>query len=147
MKLPTNIVHPLVIAAGLALGSCGEPEAPAISVREAWARPTAAGQANAAVYLTIANSGGEDRLVGVSSAAGEASLHETSMGNGVMRMRHLGTLDIPADSAVELKPAGTHIMLTGLKQPLEAGGSMSVDLQFERAGVQQVPVTIGQGPK
>jgi copper(I)-binding protein len=56
------------------------------------------------------------------------------MDNGVMRMRPLEGLDVPKDGTVELKPGGTHVMLMGLKQPLQSGATLELDLKFEKSG-------------
>jgi len=40
--------------------------------------------------------------------------------NGVMRMRQLPALDIPAGDTVTLQPGGLHLMLFGLQPPLPA---------------------------
>jgi hypothetical protein len=128
--------HALFFAA-LLLASC-KPAPPAVSVEGAWARATVPGQMGSAAYFTIRNSGGADKLLSVVSPAADASLHSTSMDNGVMRMRPLQELDIPAKGAVELKPGGMHVMLMGLKQPLQAGGSLELDLRFEKSGERKV---------
>jgi len=38
-----------------------------------------------------------------------------------MRMRKIEVLELPAGRAVELTPGGIHLMLSGLKKPLNAG--------------------------
>jgi hypothetical protein len=91
-----------------------------------------------AAYFTIRNSGGADKLLSVASPAADASLHSTSMDNGVMRMRPLQELDIPAKGTVELKPGGMHVMLMGLKQPLRSGDTLELDLRFEKSGNRKV---------
>ena len=127
----------LVLAAGCA------PAAPDIAVSDAWARATAAGQSSAAVYATIANRGGADRLVGVSSeAAGTAMLHGSETAGGIVRMRMLPDLAIPADAKVELAPGGTHVMLTGVGAPLAAGESFAMTFRFARTAPRTVRVAI-----
>lgn len=129
--------------AALMLASCSvQSEPPKIAVEDAWARATVPGQPAAAVYLTIRNSGGADRLTGVSSPVGRASLHSTAMDDGVTRMRPVEALDVPANSTVELKPGATHVMLAGLKQPLEAGSTVPLHLEFDESGERQVRVAI-----
>jgi periplasmic copper chaperone A len=133
----------LALAAFLLLGSCnGSGEQPAIAVDGAWARATAAGQTASAAYLTIINQGGEDRLLSVSSPVGATSIHATSIEDGVMRMRPLDSLEIPANSTVELEPHGTHIMLMGLKAPLEAGSTIPLGFTFERSAEQLVEAAV-----
>jgi copper(I)-binding protein len=137
--------------AALLLASCKPASAPpAVSVDGAWARATISGQSGSVAYFTIRNAGGEDKLLTVSSSGVDASLHSTSMDNGVMRMRPLEALDIPANGTVELKPGGTHVMLMGLKQPLQAGSALELDLKFEKSGERKVtaevrPATMGAG--
>ncbi len=126
----------------LLLASCTSNAPPAISVDDAWARATLAGQMSSAAYFTIRNSGGPDRLLSVSSPSANASMHSTSMDNGVMRMRPLAALDVPAKATVELKPGGTHVMLMGLKAPLEAGSTIMFDLKFEKSGERHVTADV-----
>ena len=128
-----------------ALLSCSSPEQPAdIAVSDGWSREIAPGQSAAAVYLTIANSGaGSDRLVQVESPQGDAALHETSSSGGVARMRSLdGGLAIGPRSRVELKPGGTHIMVTGLKQRPAQGQAFGLTLGFERSGKRPVAIRV-----
>ena len=127
----------------LLLASCHAQDAPPkIAVEDAWARATVPGQSGSAAYFTIANQGGADRLLAVSSPSADASLHSTSMDNGVMRMRPLQTLYVPAKSTVVLKPGRTHVMLMGLKQPLDAGATVELDLKFEKSGERRVAADV-----
>ena len=131
------------LAAFLMLAACsGAEQSPDIAITDARARATVPGQTSSAVYLTITNKGGDDRLVSVATAAGAASLHSTSMDGGVMRMRPLDGLVIPAGARVELKPGGTHIMLMGIKQPLAPGSTLPLDLKFERFGERRVTARV-----
>ena len=90
----------LALAAFLLVSCTAEAPTPEIVVENAWARAAAHGRSSTAVYLTIRNTGGGDRLVEVSSPAGEASLHSTSMAGGIMRMRSVEAVDDPAGAAV-----------------------------------------------
>lgn len=127
----------------LLLAACNtQGAAPAIKVTDIWSRAMVAGQTTGAVYMTLSNGGGEDRLVSVATPAGEASIHSTSTENGVMRMRPMHDVPVPANSMVELKPGGTHIMIMGLKAPLAAGSSFPLDLNFEKSGQMKVTVQV-----
>jgi periplasmic copper chaperone A len=133
----------LALAAFLLLASCNAAtEQPDIAVEGAWARAAAEGQTSSAAYFTIRNRGGEDRLLSASSPVGETSIHETSIEDGVMRMRPLESLEIPANSTVALEPHGMHIMLMGLQAPLETGATVPIELTFERAGPRQVEAEV-----
>ena len=129
--------------AALLLASCNaEGPEPQIAIEDAWARTTVAQQPSSAAYFTIVNSGGDDRLVGVSSTAAEASLHSTTMDQGVMRMRPVEALDVPANSTVKLEPGAMHVMLMDLRGPLEAGATVPLQLRFERSGERGVEVEV-----
>ena len=53
-----------------------------------------------------------------------------SMEGGVMRMRPLAAIDIPAEQTVTLSPGGMHIMLLGLGQPLREGQTFPLTFSF-----------------
>jgi len=45
-----------------------------------------------------------------------------------------GGLEIKPGETVDLKPGSMHVMLMGLKQPLEKGQTVKGTLEFEKAG-------------
>jgi copper(I)-binding protein len=109
----------------------------AITVEKAWSRATPVGSEVAAGYLTIVNHGdAPDRLVSVSTAvAGKTEIHQMKMSDGKMEMRPVPEgIVIPAKGTVVLKPMGYHLMLMGLKAPLQKGATFTGDLVFEHAG-------------
>jgi copper(I)-binding protein len=131
----------------LLLAGCGNaPARPDLKPTDGWARETVPGQTSAAAYLTVINNGtGADRLVAVSSeSAAHAMVHSTMTSDqGISRMRHLHDgLAIPAKTAVELAPGRTHIMLTGLRQPLRNGQKLTLRLRFERSGARHATVHV-----
>lgn len=127
-----------------ALADHHEAKAGAIAVSQPWARATAPGAPAGAAYLTVTNSGKEaDRLIAASTpAAKTAELHTHIHDNGVMRMRQVEAIDVPAGGTVALKPGGLHVMLMGLTAPLAQGSSFDVTLTFEKAGKVTVPVAV-----
>ncbi len=127
----------------LVAAGCSQPRPDSgIAIGDAWARATAPGQTSAAIYATITNSGGADRLVAVSSPAGMAMLHGNDSKGGVARMRMLEQVPIPAGATVALAPGRTHIMLTGLKAPLDVGARLSLTMRFATSGPRTVAVAI-----
>ncbi len=113
-----------------------------IQVKDAWARATPGKAENGAAYLTII-SPVSDRLTGVSTpVAKQAELHNMTMEGGVMKMRPLADVDLPANQPVTLKPGGTHIMLMGLTQQLKPGETFALTLSFDKAGNREVAVAV-----
>ena len=113
-----------------------------------WARASAGQGKAGAAFMTIANTGhGDDRLVAVTAAvAKKAEIHETSMEDGVMKMRGLKDgLPIPAGGKVELKPMARHVMMMGITERLVEGETLVLTLTFEKAGSVEVAVPIA-GP-
>ena len=111
-----------------------------------WARAAIGKAKNGAAYLTIANDGAtRDRLVSVSSPiAKKAGLHSHEMQGEVMMMRRVAAIEIgPGQSAV-LKPWAFHIMLMGLKTPLEEGVTVPPILTFEKARALDIRVEVHQ---
>jgi copper(I)-binding protein len=109
------------------------------------ARPTVAQQPSGGAYMTLENRGSaSDRLLEASSpVAASTQIHTMRMEGDVMRMREVGALDLAPAAKVEMKPgAGYHIMLIGLKQPLQAGDKFPMTLNFEKAGRIEVSVTV-----
>jgi copper(I)-binding protein len=131
----------VLVALLLLVGAASAQTGP-VEVKNAWARATPGKAETGAAYLTI-QAATPDRLIAVSTpVADKAEPHEMTMQGGVMRMRSLATIDLPAGQAVVLKPGATHIMLVGLKQPLRVGESFPLTLQFEKAGKREVNVVV-----
>jgi hypothetical protein len=114
----------------------------AVEVSEAWARATMPGQKVAGVYMQL-RADGAARLIGVrSGAARAAEVHEMSHAGGVMKMRKVEALDLPAGKAVKLEPGGFHVMLFDIGKPLKPGERVPLTLIVEQAGKRvEVPVS------
>jgi copper(I)-binding protein len=101
-----------------------------------WSRATAAGMPMGVAYLSITNNGKDaDVLIAASTpAAARVEMHQTTITDGIARMRPLGELVIEPGSTVKIEPGGIHLMLVDLKAPLEAGKPVPLELTFRRAG-------------
>lgn len=102
-----------------------------VAVSAAWVRSTVAGQGAAAAYLEL-TAREPARLVGASTPlAGATELHQMVMDGGVMKMRPLPFLELPAGKTVVLRPGSYHFMLLELKQVLRAGEQVPLSLRIE----------------
>ena len=129
-------------AFGVAIAAPADGPVQSIQVTGAFARGAPAGGVGG-LFLTIVNTGSADRLTGAASpAVGKAELHESIQDKGVMKMRPVAVLDIPAGGTVQLAPGGYHVMLMGLKQSLTAGGQLPATLSFEKAGRIEITATV-----
>ena len=109
-----------------------------------WSRPTAAGMSMGVAYLSITNNGTlTEVLTGASSPAADAvQFHQTTISDGMARMRPLTELSIAPGATVKVEPGGIHLMLVGLKAPLESGKSVPLTLEFRHAGRITVQLAI-----
>ena len=119
-------------------------KAGSIEIEHPWARATADGAANGAVYFVLNNEGkSADRLVSAASpVAAKVELHAHIDDNGVMRMREINAVDLAPDATVKLAPGGVHVMLLGLTEPLKKGKAFPLALTFEKAGTVTVEVAV-----
>ena len=115
-----------------------------VAVLDAWARANAPGQTVGAAYMTLISAQDSTMVKVESDIAGTVEIHSMSMDNGVMKMRMLEELPLPAGKAEKLAPGGFHLMLFDLKKPLTAGESVKLTLTFrDNAGkVTQQMVTL-----
>ncbi|WP_286239115.1 copper chaperone PCu(A)C [Neptuniibacter halophilus] len=103
-----------------------------ISIEGAYARAVPPGQKISASFMQLNNSDAEKvALVSASSAVAESvELHTHSHADGVMQMRQVEQIEVPASGSVTLQPGGYHIMLIGLKQDLPEGSHIDLQLNF-----------------
>lgn len=122
-----RLLTALIIGLHLGFAHAGQP----LKVSDAWARASAPGQKVGAAYMNL-DSTTDLTLVKVESAAADGvEIHSMSMKNGIMRMRMLETLPVPAGQTTKLAPGGFHLMLFDLKHPLKAGDNVPFTLQFK----------------
>jgi len=121
-----------------------------LTVREAWARASAGMARAGAAFMVIENHGaGDDAIVSAEANVSKVvELHTHIHENGMMRMRQIPQIDLPAGQRVDLKPGGLHVMFIGLNQPLTEGQTFDVKLNFKKSGSITLPVTVqGVGAK
>ena len=112
-------------------------------VEDAWSRATAPGQDVASVDLII-SSKQQAKLIAVSSKVSKGGeLHRMVKADGMMRMREVAAIDLPADKHVTLGESGYHLMLVGLKAPLKAGEKVPLILTIKLGNnrVEKIMVT------
>ena len=127
----------LVAAAFLASAASLPAWAANLSVTDAWARATMPGQKVSAAYMQIRADAPARLLSATSPVVPRVEVHEMKMDGGVMRMRQLQAIELPAGKTVSLEPGGLHIMLMNLPKPIAAGDVIPLTLVIESGGTQQ----------
>lgn len=131
----------LIATVGCLLVSATVPAAAAdIEVKDAWARATVPGQKAGGAFMTVTSAKG-GTLVGASSPVAKAvEIHEMKMDGGVMKMRAVPAIELPAGKAVRMD-GDYHVMLMGLTKELKAGERVPLTLQVKQQGkVESVKV-------
>jgi copper(I)-binding protein len=64
------------------------------------------------------------------------------MEEGMMSMRKVDKIDLPAGEVVKLEPGGLHVMLIGLKQQLVPDENVPMTLTFEDGSSLQLNIPV-----
>lgn len=118
------------------------------AVLDAWAPPSPAGVAEAAIYITIENRDApDDRLIGVSSERCMVMTpHLTVISDDIASMTEADddddVLSLGVGDRVVMQPNGLHAMCLGLDEPLVVGDEFDVVLQFSTHGPIAVAVAV-----
>jgi periplasmic copper chaperone A len=111
------------------------PPGGSLEIVKPWSRATAPGTTVGVAYLEIVNSGKQDTLVRVeATVARRVEMHSMATVGGVMQMRELLSVDVPAQGRVRFEPSGLHMMLIDLAHPLKKGDRIPLILVFQHAG-------------
>jgi copper(I)-binding protein len=115
-----------------------------LSIDHAFARATPPGAKSGGAFFVVENAGKTpDKLIRAASpVAGAVELHQMAMDGGIMTMRAMTAMDVPAAGKLELSPGGYHLMLLDLKQPLKVGDKVPLTLTFVRAGSVDITVVV-----
>ena len=118
------------------------PEVPAVPatgdkaglvLHDPWVRSASPTATVMAAYLRIDNSTDVPRvLTGARSTNFDnVEVHNTVVEDGLARMIHQKTLEIPAKGSLAFIPGSYHLMLMGRKAPLNVGDQVEITLVFE----------------
>ncbi len=129
-------------ALGLAVTACGGAPETGVSIEPGFVRTPSAGAPATAGYLTI-TSAEDDRLLRVATdLARTVEIHTVENNNGVMAMRPVDGIDLPAGEAVALAPGGYHLMIMGPAAEMATAETVTVTLTFEKAGSQVIELPV-----
>lgn len=113
-----------------------------LRIEAPWSRESPPGTSVGVGYMRITNTGdAPDRLfAGRSPVAEDVQFHRSvRQDNGTTKMvRQQDGVAVPAGATVDFAPGGYHVMLMGLKRPLDPDKPLPITLRFERAGRVQM---------
>ncbi len=136
-------------AAPDATAAAPAPASPAAAepiISDAWVRSVPPAARMTAGYLSVYNPGpGAIVIIGVESPLfGSIELHGTVTVDGVARMRHQETVEVPAGEVVRFEPGGLHLMLMQPVDAIPASGTIDLSLVLEDGRRLEFAAPIGQ---
>jgi len=119
-------------------------EGEGIQIEDAWARPASEGRMSAAYFLLTNFEAEPDTLLSVESdVALIVEVHESyESEEGLMGMREVPDLYIPAQSSLRFQQGGLHIMLIQATRTLKDGDTFYLTLNFARSGQKTITVPV-----
>ena len=118
--------------------------AASIIVEDPYVRHMPPTQSVTGAFMVLKNTTGSDLAVvsAESDVADKVELHTHLHENGVMKMRQADNIAVPAGGATVLEPGGLHVMLIGLKQPLELGQMVEIKFNIDDGSSAQTQATV-----
>jgi len=128
----------IVILVGLLVLACSKPN---IEITDAYTPVRTEKQRMYAAYLDIKNN--SDSAIELSNIKSTSfkniMLHQSSVENGIAKMRHLDKLIIQENASVKLEPNGKHIMLMQATENIWEKGSFILTLEFsDGTSIEQI---------
>ncbi len=118
-----------------------------IEIIDPWIRMMPANIQNTAAFMTIHNNTDKPLILKDVSLdwANMAMIHQSKVVDGMATMQHQDQLQIV--DRLEFKPGGLHIMIMGLKQPLDPDKQYNILLHFADREPLAVVFKVGQASK
>lgn len=132
--MKTKLAALFAALAAAACFSSGALAAESLTATNAWVRAPAPGQKIVGAYLELTSSRAGALAAVSSPVASRVEMHTMTLEDGVMRMRAVERIDLPAKATVKLAPGGLHLMLIDLKQSLKAGDKVPLMLTLRVPG-------------
>ena len=115
-----------------------------VSVIDPYVRAVPPGQTVSAAFLQFENSSDKPRSLinATSDVSRVVELHSHVHENGMMKMRQVESIEIPANGKTVLQPGGLHIMLIGLHDALKIDQKVAITLEFKDGSKQAIEAPV-----
>ena len=115
-----------------------------VNIIDPYVRAIAPGLTVSAAFMTLQNKSDTDiALVKIEGTiAKHIELHQHIHKDGMMQMRQVKKIAISANTSVELKPGGYHIMLIGLTKKIKQDDEIELQLVFSDDSKQRVKTKV-----
>jgi copper(I)-binding protein len=140
MRLPLVLV---ATCAALAVAGCGREQAADLRVEDAWVRLAAVPGRPAGGYFVLRGGPTAERLAAIESPqAQRAELHQGGAMDGMMTMRPMNGVDVPAGGKATFGPGGDHVMLFGVDPALQPGSTMTLRFRFQSGATRDTAARV-----
>jgi len=102
-----------------------------VTVTDAWARATVPQQRSTGAFMQLRAARNSRLVAARSPVADTVEVHEMALRDGIMRMRQVAAVELPAGQPVALSPGGYHVMLMGLHAQVKEGDTLPLVLVVE----------------
>jgi copper(I)-binding protein len=111
-----------------------------ITVSNQYVRAIPPGQPNSAAFMKFTNNSAKTHSIvnAKSNVAAIVELHTHTHKDGMMQMRRVDKIDIPANGSTTLQPGGLHIMLIKLHDDLKPGDPVIITLEFADGSSKEI---------
>lgn len=115
-----------------------------VTISDAYVRLAPPGAKVTGAFMTLKNNGEKEvKLVSAASTvAGQTELHNHINENGVMRMRQVKEIVVPAKGETTLKPGSYHVMLIDMKSALKEDDHVVIALGFGDGSSREVHAVV-----
>lgn len=115
-----------------------------VTVVDPYVRAVPPGQPNSAAFMQLQNKSTTEHAIvkAESPVSNVVELHTHINEGGVMKMRQIKQIDVPAQGSTTLKPGGFHVMFLGLKSELKPGQLVPVTLIYEDGSKTTIQATV-----
>ncbi len=104
-----------------------------VKVKDGYVRGLPPGQMVTAAFMRLENDGDHEVVItgATSKAAERAEFHAHQHSGGMMSMKRVNSIVVPAKGVFELKPGNHHLMLINLVSFLREGDNVELNLEFK----------------
>jgi copper(I)-binding protein len=115
-----------------------------VEIEGVWARPASEGRMSAAYFLITNFEESDNALIGVESDVAQlVEVHESyEREEGMMGMREVPEVTLPAQSTIRFEQGGLHIMLIQVTRTLADGDTFELTLNFSNSESQTIEVPV-----
>lgn len=133
-----------LVCTAFAMPAWAAGQADQISVIDPYVRMAPPGAKVTGAFMMLKNAGDtEVRAVSADSTVAKTTeLHNHINDGGVMRMRQVKEIVVPAKGETALQPGGYHVMLIDMKAPLKEGDHVVITLGFADGSKKEVHASV-----